>query len=186
MTGPPIVHTSRGQCCSNPSLRARITTGKCSHKIINDAANERRNFEKAHDYTSNRQRTGARTYPKASSGFRPTEHAHDPAHGFDQAYHYPMIGIPGPAHRNPVSGHVSVKAGSERIVAWKNKADPHYNIGVSYHDPSRPIPNESSKNHPFTHARVKSVGPMKINLKAALAKKAIQRKWRKVISKPKH
>jgi len=134
----------------------------------------------APDYTSNRQRTGARTYPKASSGFRASESAHDPTHGFDQAYHYPMTGMPGAAHRNPTTGRVSMKVGTDRLVAWKNNADTHYNIGMSYHDPKRPIP-ATSKNHPFSMAPVKTGGPMKIQ--AVKAKKALQRTWRKATGK---
>lgn len=55
-----------------------ITALKYSHKDVNDAANEGGNFKRL-------LITGVRTYPKASSGFRPTETAHDPAHGSDPA-----------------------------------------------------------------------------------------------------
>jgi hypothetical protein len=153
-----------------------------SHHEVNAAATRlfHHALPAAPDYHSNRQRTGARTYPKASSGFRPTEHAHDPAHGFDQSYHYPMVGRPGPAHRNPTTGRVSMRVGTDRIVAWKNHADTHYNIGVSYHDPKRPVP-ATSNNHPFSHAQVKRGGPVKIQ--AAKAKKAVQRGWRKATGK---
>ena len=131
---------------------------------------------KAHTYTSNRQRTGARTYPKASSGFRPTEHAHDPAHGHELAYHYPMQGKPGPAHRNPTSGRPSIRAGTDRIMAWRNRADTHYNIGVSHHDPTRPIP-PTSRNHPFSHAPPKKGNPIKVG--ALKAKSAIKGLFKK-------
>jgi hypothetical protein len=152
---------------------------KYSHKNVKDAAYERGNFEKAPDYTLNNQRTasGAQTYPKASSGFCPAQHVHDPAHGFDLlvAYQYPMVGMPGNAHdhHNPTTNRVPIRAGPDRIVAWKNRADSHYNIGMSYHDASRRIPNSSSRNHPFSHAQVKSEGPLEINLKVMRAKKAI-------------
>jgi len=150
-----------------------------SHREVNAAAQRliHNALPLAPDYTSNRQRTGTRTYPKASSGFRPTEAAHDPAHGFDLAYHYPMKGTTGPAHRNPTTGRVSLRAGTDRIMAWRNHADTHYNIGVAYHDPTRPIP-PTSNNHPFSQAVVKTGSPLKIQ--ALKAKKAIERTFRKV------
>jgi len=149
-----------------------------SHKEVNAAAHRliHQAIPQAHTYASNRQRAGARTYPKASSGFRPAEHAHDPAHGYDLAYHYPMKGMPGPAHHNPTTGRVSMKVGTDRIMAWRNHGDTHYNIGVSHHDPTRPIPS-TSRNHPFSHAPVKSGGAFKVG--ALKAKKAIQRTFRK-------
>ena len=134
------------------------------------------NFLKAHTYTSNRQRTGARTYPKASSGFRPTEHAHDPAHGYDLAYHYPMKGKPGPARRNPTTGKVSMQVGTDRLMAWRNRGDSHYNIGVSHHDHTRPIPS-TSRNHPFSHAPPKKGNVFKVGaLKAKSAFKGLFKK----------
>jgi len=145
-----------------------------AHRLIHEA------LPQAPNYNSNRERSGARTYPKASSGFRKSESAHDPAHGFDHAYHYPMSGLPGPAHRNPTTGRVSMKVGTDRIMAWRNRADTHYHIGMSYHDPKRPIP-ATSKNHPFSSASVKRGGRMKI--KALKAKKALQRSWRKATGK---
>jgi len=149
-----------------------------SHKQVNDAAHRliHQALPQAHTYTSNRQRTGARTYPKASSGFRPTEHAHDPAHGYALAYHYPMNGMPGPARRNPTTNRVSMKVGTDRVMAWRNHADTHYNIGVSHHDPTRPIP-PTSNNHPFSHAPVKQGSVFKVG--ALKAKKAIQKTFRK-------
>ena len=91
-----------------------------------------------------------------------------------------MAGRPGPAPHNPTTGRVSMRAGTDRLVAWKNHADTHYNIGVSYHDPKRPIPS-TSNNHPFSHAQVKSGGPVKVQ--AVKAKKAVQRTWRKATNK---
>ena len=131
---------------------------------------------KAHTYTSNGMRTWARTYPKASSGFRPTERAHDPAHGYELAYHYPMNGKPGPAHRNPTTNRVSMRAGTDRIMAWRNRADTHYHIGVSHHDPTRPIP-PTSRNHPFSHAPPKRGNAIKVG--ALKAKSAIKGMFKK-------
>ena len=91
-----------------------------------------------------------------------------------------MNGMPGPARRNTVNGRVSMKVGTDRVVAWKNHPDTHYNVGVSYHDPSRPIPS-TSNNHPFSYAPPKSGGPLKV--KAVQAKKAIQKTWRKATGK---
>ena len=93
-----------------------------------------------------------------------------------------MAGRPGPAPHNPTTGRVSMRAGTDRLVAWKNHADTHYNIGVSYHDPKRPIP-ATSNNHPFSHAQVKSGGPGGVKIQAAKATKAIQRTWRKATKK---
>uniref|UniRef100_A0A8H7XUU1 Uncharacterized protein n=1 Tax=Psilocybe cubensis TaxID=181762 RepID=A0A8H7XUU1_PSICU len=143
-----------------------------AHRLVHDA------IPNAPTYTSNRMRKGIRTYPKASSGFRPTEHAHDPAHGHDLAYHYPFHGRPGTPHQNP-QGQNSMKVGSDRIMAWRNHGDSHFNIGVSYHDPKRPIPNNANaRNHPFSHAPVKKGNATKV--KALKAKKAVQRAWRKL------
>ena len=106
---------------------------------------------KARTGRSNRDKNRERTYPKASSGFRKSESAADPAHKFDLAYHYPMKGRPGTPRQNPNTGAASMKVGTDRIMAWRNRADSHYNIGVSYHDPTKPIP-PTSHNHPFSHA----------------------------------
>ena len=170
------VLTSPSQRCSSPSHTRSYTAGKYSHEV-NDAVHRlmnEDNFLKAHTYTSNRQRTGARTYPKASSGFRKTEHAHDPAHGYDLAYHYPMTGKPGPAPRNPRTGRVSMQVGTDRVMAWRNRADSHYNIGVSHHDHTRPKP-ETSNNHPFSHAAPKKGSVFKVGaLKAKSAYKSFK------------
>ena len=51
-----------------------------------------------------------------------------------------MKGKPGPARRNPTTGKVSMQVGIDRVMAWRNRADSHYNdIGVSHHDHTRPI-----------------------------------------------
>jgi len=149
-----------------------------SHNQVNAAAHRliHQALPQAPSYNSNRQRNSVRTYPKASSGFRPSEHAHDPAHGHNLAYHYPMNGMPGPARTNPTTGRPSMRVGTDRIMAWRNHADSHYNIGVSYHDPNRPIP-ATSHNHPFSHAPVKTGGPIKVGV--LKAKKAFQKLLRK-------
>lgn len=127
--------------------------------------------------TSNRQKKNTRTYPKPTSGFRPSEAHRDPAAGHDLAYHYPMKGRPGNAPVNANTGRTSMKVGTDRLVAWRNRGDQHYNIGVSYHDPHQPIPLTSS-NHPFSVAPVKAGSAVKVQL--LKGKKAIQRTLRKV------
>jgi len=74
-----------------------------------------------------------------------------------------MNGRPGPAPHNPTTGRVSMRVGTDRVMAWRNNADTHYNIGVSHHDPNRPIP-ATSHNHPFSQAPVKSGGPIKVGV----------------------
>lgn len=125
---------------------------------------------------SNRQKKSTRTYPKPTSGFRPSEAHRDPASGHDLAYHYPMKGMPGNAPVNAHTGRTSMKVGTDRLMAWRNRGDTHYNIGVSYHDPHQPIP-PTSGNHPFSVAPVKTGSAAKIQL--LKAKKAVQRSWRK-------
>ncbi|KJA16919.1 hypothetical protein HYPSUDRAFT_46826 [Hypholoma sublateritium FD-334 SS-4] len=127
--------------------------------------------------TSNKQKKSTRTYPKPTSGFRPSEAHRDPAAGYDLAYHYPMKGAPGNAPVNAHTGKTSMKVGTDRLMAWRNRGDQHHNIAVSYHDPHQPIPLTSS-NHPFSVAPVKTGSAAKIYL--LKVKKAIQRTWRKV------
>lgn len=131
--------------------------------------------------TSNRQRKSVRTYPKPTSGFRPSEHAHDPTHGHDIRYHYPMSGRPGNAPTNAHTGRTSMRVGTDRLLAWRNRGDRQFHVGVSYHDPHRPIP-ATSHNHPFSAAAPRRGGTFKVGF--TKTKKAITKPftslWKKM------
>jgi len=132
--------------------------------------------------TNNKGRKATKTYPKPTSGFRPSESARDPSHGFDLRYHYPMEGIPGNARVNPNTLRTSMKVGTDRLLAYRNRADTHFNLGVSYHDPHLPIP-PTSGNHPFSAAQPRPGGQFKVAL--IKAKKAFIKPFRAVYNKVK-
>ncbi|PPR03218.1 hypothetical protein CVT26_008066 [Gymnopilus dilepis] len=118
---------------------------------------------------SNRQRKSVRTYPKPTSGFRPSESHRDPTHGYDIRYHYPMAATPGNAPTNAHTGRTSMRVGTDRLLAYRNRHDTHFNVGVSYHDPHQPIP-ATSHNHPFSHAPPKRGGQFKVGFTKAKKK----------------
>jgi hypothetical protein len=127
--------------------------------------------------TSNKQRKAVKTYPKPTSGFRSSESGRDPSHGYELRYHYPMPVQATPGNP-PVNPHTAMNVGPDRLVAYRNKTDTHFNIGVIYHDPHLPIP-PTSQNHPFSVARQRS----QFQVAFTKAKKAFTKPFRAIYRK---
>ncbi|PPR06192.1 hypothetical protein CVT26_005491 [Gymnopilus dilepis] len=149
-----------------------------SHHDVNQHASQLMNaLDLATTRNTPRLRKSERTYPKPTSGFRPSEAHRDPASGHPIAYHYPMSATPGNAPHNPHTGRTSMRVGTDRLMAWRHPTDTHFHIGVSYHDPHLPIP-PTSRNHPFSAAAPRNGGRFKVGV--VKAKKAFGRLLDKV------
>jgi len=129
---------------------------------------------------SNKRRKAVKTYPKPTSGFRPSESHRDPSHGYDLRYHYPMQGRPGNAPVNAHTGRTSLRVGTDRLLGYRNRHDTHFNLGVSYHDPHLPIP-PTSHNHPFNVANPRRGSQFKVGF--TKTKKAITKPFRAIYKK---
>jgi hypothetical protein len=141
------------------------TPGKVySSKDINKAATDMfSNLPNADPYRS-KDKNRLKSYPKPSTGFRPTE-AGNPAPNPEThvSYHVPIGG----PKQYTIGPQGSAKVGADRLVAHRKVTDTAHTIGVSYHDPTKPIPAArpgglQSNNHPFSMAPELKGGPVKV------------------------